>query len=756
MQTRQVGCIIATALLVVGLTGCRNLPRGGFGRGPDVRTIAGIGLGPDRLAIRDGAPSTISSRVDPPGGGEEPSKVIGQVVDDRGVPVANARVRLAVDGTPGGREVVGTTNRSGQFLLKGLRPGEQYTLIAEWDDGREYLLGRSSVSSPSEEVRIEVASVEGSGRPVFASNAGAESSRAASFNRDDREPERISLLGDRPGDPPAAPRPDDRGSGRDRVGWIPFDSVNRTALEPTGPEEANAGGPRPLDAGRGIERPSGIGPAKVDPDIAPSSGESDPLRRRLEAIQEASDLDPNDFPLPMVGATGPGPDEPRPIGPGPREPQTRTPGPDAAPEPRAARPMAGGPPRATSDAVPPVRRFEPAMDRDREPLDPPLLMTDTPPETEDLRDDPAAEAPAAGPFGMQPGSMRLPDPAPRTTAPLEPDDRPTAIERPAPEEVAATPDESPIEAEPSLVTDGPEPDFPSPLEPEALPPIADGSDAGNVDGADATAGGLDPAGPGPGPGDLVEDERGDWPASVESGPVQPGNPEAMAAEEVPSFRWSDLPPPGPLDAGGPQGDGEGSTEEGESDAGGPGRWSRGLLKWVSREQDPADDGPAIEPAVRFDAERNRLEDFVLPDLNGRRFQLSEAESDYVLLCFWGTWCDPCVAAMPHLADLQRQFGPRRLRVVSIASQRNGEGGPRSLSRLSRRLGLNYPILLAPTDQPCPVAGAMGVQYFPTLILLDRDGNVVHRETGATGDKLMRLDRAIAAAMDESVMTVTKR
>jgi hypothetical protein len=76
--------------------------------------------------------------------------------------------------------------------------------------------------------------------------------------------------------------------------------------------------------------------------------------------------------------------------------------------------------------------------------------------------------------------------------------------------------------------------------------------------------------------------------------------------------------------------------------------------------------------------------------------------------------------------------------------------------MSRRLGLNYPILLAPTDQPCPVAGAMGVQYYPTLILLDREGNVVHRETGATGDKLMRLDRAIAAAMDESVMTVTKR
>ncbi|WP_169973308.1 TlpA family protein disulfide reductase [Tautonia rosea] len=177
---------------------------------------------------------------------------------------------------------------------------------------------------------------------------------------------------------------------------------------------------------------------------------------------------------------------------------------------------------------------------------------------------------------------------------------------------------------------------------------------------------------------------------------------------------------------------------------------------MSREQDASETTPSVEPVVRFDSARNRLEDFILPDLQGQSFQFKETESDHILLCFWGTWCDPCVAAMPHLADLQRQFGPSRLRVVSIAYQRNGEGGPKSLARLSRRLGLNYPILLAPTDQPCPVASAMEVQYYPTFILLDRQGNVVHRETGATGDKIMRLDRAIAAAMDESVMTVTKR
>lgn len=230
----------------------------------------------------------------------------------------------------------------------------------------------------------------------------------------------------------------------------------------------------------------------------------------------------------------------------------------------------------------------------------------------------------------------------------------------------------------------------------------------------------------------------------------------MTAENGRTFRWSDLPPPAPLNAGGAD-EKERGGDASASDENGPAGWTRGLLKWVSRERDGTDQEVAsVEPTAQFDPRRNRLEDFVLPDLNGQIFRLKETDADYVLLCFWGTWCDPCVAAMPHLADLQRQFGPSRLRVVSIAYQRNGEGGPRSLARVSRRLGLNYPILLAPTDQPCPVAEAMAVQYYPTLVLLDRQGNIIHRETGATGDKLMRLDRAIAAAMDESVMTVTKR
>ncbi len=49
------------------------------------------------------------------------------------------------------------------------------------------------------------------------------------------------------------------------------------------------------------------------------------------------------------------------------------------------------------------------------------------------------------------------------------------------------------------------------------------------------------------------------------------------------------------------------------------------------------------------------------------------------------------------------------------------------------------------DGPCPLQQALQIQAFPTMILLDRQGQVVWREQGATQVTLARLDRFLASA-----------
>jgi Redoxin len=45
---------------------------------------------------------------------------------------------------------------------------------------------------------------------------------------------------------------------------------------------------------------------------------------------------------------------------------------------------------------------------------------------------------------------------------------------------------------------------------------------------------------------------------------------------------------------------------------------------------------------------NTVPDFVFIDFEGRERRLSEFRGKHVLLDFWGSWCSPCVADIPHL------------------------------------------------------------------------------------------------------------
>ncbi len=129
------------------------------------------------------------------------------------------------------------------------------------------------------------------------------------------------------------------------------------------------------------------------------------------------------------------------------------------------------------------------------------------------------------------------------------------------------------------------------------------------------------------------------------------------------------------------------------------------------------------------------------------------DSDLILLDFWGTWCAPCRMSIAHLIEIQQTLGGKKMQVVGIACERTSAKDRASIvARSIRELKINYPVLITTMDGSCPVQEAFQIQFYPTLVLVDRQGKILWREQGATDLTLARMDRYILKNLNRTGTT----
>ncbi len=60
-------------------------------------------------------------------------------------------------------------------------------------------------------------------------------------------------------------------------------------------------------------------------------------------------------------------------------------------------------------------------------------------------------------------------------------------------------------------------------------------------------------------------------------------------------------------------------------------------------------------------------DFTAHTTDGGEITLSDYRGQVVILEFWGAWCAPCKASMPHLQDLYERYHSRGLVVIAVST-----------------------------------------------------------------------------------------
>jgi thiol-disulfide isomerase/thioredoxin len=120
----------------------------------------------------------------------------------------------------------------------------------------------------------------------------------------------------------------------------------------------------------------------------------------------------------------------------------------------------------------------------------------------------------------------------------------------------------------------------------------------------------------------------------------------------------------------------------------------------------------------------------LEPLTGKpsRLTLPDLEDHVVLMDFWGTWCPPCRAELPHFAALRERFaGQEAFQLVAISYPAFGQGDDAQSLRenttaLLKELKLDLPTYWDPGGTTLSAVDQLiGFEGFPTTILFDRHG-----------------------------------
>ncbi len=109
-------------------------------------------------------------------------------------------------------------------------------------------------------------------------------------------------------------------------------------------------------------------------------------------------------------------------------------------------------------------------------------------------------------------------------------------------------------------------------------------------------------------------------------------------------------------------------------------------------------------------------------LEGRRLSASSLEGKYILLDFWGSWCAPCIEAIPKLKAIYDRYKDQNFELVGFAAE-----GESSLRTAVDRFEIEWPQVV---DNEVNYSSTFSVRGYPTYYLVGPSGTIV-----ATGDRL---------------------
>ncbi len=136
--------------------------------------------------------------------------------------------------------------------------------------------------------------------------------------------------------------------------------------------------------------------------------------------------------------------------------------------------------------------------------------------------------------------------------------------------------------------------------------------------------------------------------------------------------------------------------------------------------------------------------FGLTATDGKTYSLAEAlKNGPVLAAFFKVTCPTCQYTFPFLERLHQQLRANGVQIWGIA-----QDGVKDSQRFARDYSVTFPILI--DDKPYRVSRQYGLEYVPTLFLIQPDGTIAIESEGFTKRDLLEIQRSLARTLSAPV------
>jgi thiol-disulfide isomerase/thioredoxin len=114
------------------------------------------------------------------------------------------------------------------------------------------------------------------------------------------------------------------------------------------------------------------------------------------------------------------------------------------------------------------------------------------------------------------------------------------------------------------------------------------------------------------------------------------------------------------------------------------------------------------------------------------FNLASLKGSYVLLDFWGSWCQPCIKLLPDLVQETKKYKDKKIAFVSVCY--DSESNQNKCKDIIKKLGMNWVNIWSSMDKKDPgsISNVYNVGVYPTYILIDPTGKIANRFDGEYG------------------------